>query len=741
MSNRNRNILPNNLAQLQNLIKRDPESYREEFLQQWKHFQSNLEIFKLDPTREAEAVEDVMKFIAQVGNCYESIIEGFPETLMDILSQHYSVMNPNLRMSMCKSLILMRNKNLISPLKLLELFFKLLKAKDKLLRKTLYNHIVTDIKNVNQKSKNNKINTVLQNYMFSMLKDSSPIAAKISMDIMVELYRKNIWNDTKTVNVIVTGCYSKITKVMVTALKFFLGTDAPEEVKADSDSESEDDNEKAKKLIIAGQVSKKTGKKKRKMEKALSMLRKAKKKQKPVSFNFSAIHLINDPQGFAEKLFKQLESSTERFEVKLMMINLIGRLVGIHELILLNFYPFLQRFLQPHQREVTKLLMTSAQATHDLVPPDAIEPILRTIANNFVSEKNSTEVMAVGLNAIREICARNSLAISAELLQDLVEYKTTKSKTVMMAARSLIQLYRNFDSTLLRKKDRGKPQEPSMIGEEVGSKQFGAKTALTFVPGADLLDNETETKEKTKKKKKEASEDGEKDKDSENESESGSEAEDEDNEDWETDEEEDEDVGSDGEDSDGWINVSHSEDDMEEEDEEDDEDTQQEKEDARAKAEQVSQTKFLTDDDFKKIQQKAISQQIESGPSAGKRGKKRKQTTAASGQEKEKSELVDLASIENVVKKMKHDKESRLATVLAGREGREKFSKPKQKRQNEHASTTNKEKTKSKPFMMISHSQRSRGKGKKSFRDKQIALRDSMLKKDGKTKSGKKRKH
>jgi len=66
MSSRNRNILPNNLAQLQNLIKRDPESYQEEFLQQWKHFQSNLEVFKLDPTIEAEAVDEVMKFIAQV---------------------------------------------------------------------------------------------------------------------------------------------------------------------------------------------------------------------------------------------------------------------------------------------------------------------------------------------------------------------------------------------------------------------------------------------------------------------------------------------------------------------------------------------------------------------------------------------------------------------------------------------------------------------------------------------------
>lgn len=66
MSNRNRNNLPNNLAQLQNLIKRDPESYKEEFLQQWKHFQSNLEIFKLDPTREPESITEVINFIAQV---------------------------------------------------------------------------------------------------------------------------------------------------------------------------------------------------------------------------------------------------------------------------------------------------------------------------------------------------------------------------------------------------------------------------------------------------------------------------------------------------------------------------------------------------------------------------------------------------------------------------------------------------------------------------------------------------
>lgn len=32
-------------------------------------------------------------------------------------------------------------------------------------------------------------------------------------DVMIDLYKKNIWNDPKTVNVIATACLSKTTKV------------------------------------------------------------------------------------------------------------------------------------------------------------------------------------------------------------------------------------------------------------------------------------------------------------------------------------------------------------------------------------------------------------------------------------------------------------------------------------------------------------------------------------------------
>ncbi len=91
-----------------------------------------------------------------------------------------------------------------------------------------------------------------------------------------------------------------------------------------------------------------------------------------------------------------MESSNERFEVKLLHQDLLSRLIGLHQLLLLNFYPYLQRYIQPHQRQVTKILLYVAQASHELVPPDILQSICKTIANNFITERNSGEVMAVG---------------------------------------------------------------------------------------------------------------------------------------------------------------------------------------------------------------------------------------------------------------------------------------------------------------------------------------------------------
>lgn len=93
-----------------------------------------------------------------------------------------------------------------------------------------------------------------------------------------------------------------------------------------------------------------------------------------------------------------------------------------------------------------------------------------------------------------------------------------------------------------------------------------------------------------------------------------------------------------------------------------------------------------------------------------------------------RGELLSLRDIERLHKKPKSDKETRLATAMAGRTDRKEFVRKKTKI-NPFSSSTNKEKKKQKNFMMMRYSQNVRSKSARSFRDKQLALRDALLKK------------
>ncbi|XP_060535794.1 protein SDA1 homolog [Cylas formicarius] len=647
MVRKHNNQLPENLPQLQNLIKRDPDSYRDEFLQQYQHFRNTVEVFRLDPSRPNKTLDASVMFIAQVAQCYAKEVAEFPQQLIDLMQSHNTVMDGGVRMSLCRALILLRNKNLLAPTDLLELFFRLLKCPSKSLREFLRDHIVTDVKNLNAKHKNAKLNATLQNFMFRMLNDANPKAAKMAVDIMIELYKKNVWNDAKTVNVIATGCFSRVTKLMVASIKFFLGSDPEDKDGSDSD---DDDDVDPRDVAMANKVNKKTRKREKQLSKAKKLAAKAyKKKAKGPAFNFSAVHLVHDPQGMAEKLFAQLEAKNHRFEVKLMTLDVISRLVGLHDLLLLNFYPYLQRFARPHQRDVAKILQCAAQACHELVPPDAVAPLLKTIADNFVTERNSSDVMAIGLNAVREICARCPLALDEDLLRDLVQYKSYRDRSVMMAARSLVQLFRSLRPELLHKKDRGRPTEASAEIEPI---DYGKMDAKDYVPGSEVLlaveDDAVEI-----------------------------------------------DSGSEGDDDDEWVDVG-------------DDSTATASDDRPGKkdmAREVTSARLLTDDDFRRIDAANVGKQM--------RGAKRR----ADG------DLVKLDDIELVHKKRRHDKEARLESVRRGQEGRDKFG---HRDGRGRASATNREKNKRKNVQMIRH--KALVKTKRSFKDKQIALRNHLLK-------------
>ncbi|CAB3380986.1 Hypothetical predicted protein [Cloeon dipterum] len=607
-----------------------------------------------------------------------------------------------MRMLFCRALVLLRGKGLLSPTDLLSLFFSLLRCQDKNLRSFLQSHIISDVSGVNAKHKDAKLNRTLQNFMFNMLKDSNSRAVKMSLDIMIQLYKKNIWNDAKTVNVIATACSSKFAKVKVAALKFFIGKDPEEKDSDDSDSD-EEEKVTTKDVVMSNRFNKKSRKREKQLVKVKSLIKKQqKKKSKAPNFNSSALHLIHDPQGFAEQVFKTLERTNERFEVKLMTLDVISRLIGLHQLLIFNFYPYLQRFLQPHQREVTRLLQFIAQASHELVPPDVLQPILKTLVNNFVTERNSSDVMAIGLNAVRAVCSRCPLAMDEDLLRDLVDYKNYKDRSVMMAARSLMALFRINNPDMLKKKDRGRPTEATI---ELKAKQYGEVDVKEHVPGAEVLLEEKKGKQKDKStleidSEASDSEDGgwvDVSGDEGQEEESDEEASDED-EDDEADEEDDEDEASDAE--------------SDPQSAKDQKTSQVEKEtveDKAKKAAEVCAMRILTDEDFKEIDAAQIRKQI----TVVSKNRKRKMVD----EDVPKGELVTLGDIENIYKKRKHDKAARLETVRKGQEGREKWGY-QDRRQNPHSSKTNTEKKKNKAFNMVKH--KIRGKVKRSFKDKQV---------------------
>ena len=126
----------------------------------------------------------------------------------------------------------------------------------------------------------------------------------------------------------------------MTAPKFFLGSDDQHD---DENSDDEEDLPTAKEVTLANKFNKKTRKREKYLENIKKAHKKKKKKNSAPSYNFSALHLVHDPQEFAEKLFRRLEGLNEKFEVKLMLLELVSRLIGTHQLILLNYYPYIAR--------------------------------------------------------------------------------------------------------------------------------------------------------------------------------------------------------------------------------------------------------------------------------------------------------------------------------------------------------------------------------------------------------------
>ncbi|EIM80619.1 protein required for actin cytoskeleton organization and cell cycle progression [Stereum hirsutum FP-91666 SS1] len=753
-------LLTSNLPQLQNLIKRDPTGYKEEFLQQWNHYNSVRQIFQINPDEQATHFRELVSFIAQVSQCYPKETADFPSHLSTLLLEHYGALSPDTRHNLVQNLVMLRNKNVITSIDLLKTLFPLLpRTTSSTLRSFIRKTILADIKTANQKSKNHKLNRAVQAMLFGMVErgmdgevvgDKGKARAQPTTNaeglvqngqdamwavvLTKELWKKGIWDDAKPVAIVALGCFHPAIKVQSASLHFFLGSDDDDE--DDDEDDGGGDRANIKDLEHKREVGKKTKAGDNKLRKAAKAAKKNRTKRANTTAtpNFPALQLLHDPQTFAEKLYDILNRYDKRFslEHKILLMQLLSRVMSSHKLTVLGFYTYIIKYLTYHQLRVPAILVSLAQSVHDFTPPDVLTPVVRKLASEFIHPGVGSEVVAAGLNSIREVCRRQPWAMEEDLLGDLIEYRKSRDKAVTAGARGLLQLYREVNPGMLKRRERGKT---AAMGLAQGSQPlaFGhSEQAAVDVEGLVLLEDHL---------KQLRAEEGIESGDDEEDDEAAWEG-------W--------DVESDSSDSSSesgdWINVpSDGEDHLSLSDSED-EDGKKKKKNSKGKANagddddddevpvvaapepdrisSLATTKILTPADFallNDLRLKAAEKAVEAG--GGSSAKRKLASLEASkkilnAQDGSSNAFISENDILGPRKKAKQDYEERMASIEKGREGREKYGSLKGKKNKaQPSSTTNREKKRNKPIMMIMGSKQVTGKKKASLRDKQRKLR------------------
>ena len=499
------------LPQYQDRVKRDKESYKEEFLKILKKFSEQFTIFLFEPSRKIKGFKELLMFFAHLSHLFKSETEFIPKGLCKVISENYLTIPHEVRLTIVDSLSIMCKSGILSLLEVIPLFFNLMRCQDKILRKRLTDYIISALTKVNEKHKNVNINKNIQNFCEKLLEDPNKKLARKTLNIIVNLYQKKIWNDARTINMLANiAVTAKDIKISSAACQFFLSEYNVEQ----GDSSDEEDLEELKnkyKLLGKG-YSQKTKKRKEKLKQLMKSIEKKEERNKKINTvsNFLPIDQLNDPLTFAEKLFHLMNSfQSGNFSHKLIILRLLGRILGRHRLIINNFFNSMIPLIKTDQKDLSIILASIIEATHDQIPPIELESLIKKLFDFFISDVLPPHHITLGLNTLFGIMERCPYCIDEKYFDVCDELRNYKNKSVANAARAVCNLYKEhsnkngiesgygfgeaklndtIDGIELLKKLEKKPKEYKMEYEELLSdKQLKQLKALKVKYAAELI--------------------------------------------------------------------------------------------------------------------------------------------------------------------------------------------------------------------------------------------------------------
>jgi len=98
----------------------------------------------------------------------------------------------------------------------------------------IYKYVLNDIRRMNKHHQNNKINQQLRAFISSYLPKHTDKTSQKCLKMMIELYKRNIWTDNRTVNIIAESCFAPSAKLRLMACYFLMETTNPLEELPDS---------------------------------------------------------------------------------------------------------------------------------------------------------------------------------------------------------------------------------------------------------------------------------------------------------------------------------------------------------------------------------------------------------------------------------------------------------------------------------------------------------------------------
>ena len=171
-----------------------------------------------------ERFGELLIFHARSVRHFPEILGWIPKAVMKLMEELGPTLHHYIRKKCVGSIMILRAKNILIPVSTIEFLLLQMRLEDKELRKMIYKYLLNDIRRMNSHHQNNKINQQIRAFMSAYIPKHNDKTSQKSLKLMIELYKRNVWTDNRTVNIIAESCFAPSTRIRTMACHFLLET-------------------------------------------------------------------------------------------------------------------------------------------------------------------------------------------------------------------------------------------------------------------------------------------------------------------------------------------------------------------------------------------------------------------------------------------------------------------------------------------------------------------------------------